>query len=49
MILLEIIEANDSHEIKAFDLISYFYKRYINAFFALAMIAPIMYMSAIKA
>ena len=25
LILLEIIEANDSHEIKAFDLISYFY------------------------
>ena len=46
---LEINEANGSHEIKAFDLISYFNKHYINAFLALALIATIMYMSAIKA
>ena len=47
--LLEIVETNDSHEIKAFDLISYFNKHYINTFLALALIATIMYMSAIKA
>ena len=37
------MEANDSHEIKAFSNFTYFYKRYINAFLALAMIATIMY------